>query len=70
MLSKRLKEILGERGLSIYNFAETCDLPVETVRNIYYGKTTDPKVSTVMQMSKALDMSVNYLMSEYNDCPE
>ena len=70
MLSKRLKEILGDRGLSIGSFAEMCDLPVETVRNIYYGKTADPKVSTVMQMSKALDMSVNYLMSEYNDCPE
>ena len=51
MLSKRLKEILGDRGLSIGSFAEMCDLPVETVRNIYYGKTADPKVSTVMQLS-------------------
>lgn len=70
MLSTRLKEILGDRGLSIGRFAEMCDLPVETVRNIYYRKTIDPKVSTVMQMSKALDMSVNCLMGEYGNDPE
>lgn len=70
MLNIRLREILGNRRLSIGKFAEMCELPVETVRNIYYGKTTDPKVSTVMQMAKALDMSVNCLMGEYIGTPE
>lgn len=64
MLSDRLKDILAERELSIAEFAEVCDLPVETVRNIYYGRTADPKLSTVMKMASALKMSVNTLVGE------
>lgn len=67
MLSKRLKEILTERKLSLTDFAEMCEmegLPVDTVRNVYYGKTIDPKISTVMVMSKVLNMTVNCLMGQ------
>lgn len=32
------------------------------MRNIYYGKVTDPKVSTVLAISDALNVTVNYLM--------
>lgn len=67
MLSKRLKEILNERKISLTDFAEMCEmqgLPVDTVRNVYYGKTVDPKISTVMVMSKVLNMTVNCLMGQ------
>jgi len=66
MLSERLRSVLGERRISIAEFSEMCNLPVETVKNVYYGKTTDPKISTVMQMSEALKISVNCLMGK---CP-
>lgn len=66
MLSDRLKDLLNARNISITSFADMCDLPIETVRNIYYGRTVDPKVSTVMKMSEALDISVNCLMAK---CP-
>ncbi len=64
MLEKRLKSILNSRHLSIDDFAEMCDLPVETVKNVYYGRTIDPKISTVMKMAKALNTSVNCLMGQ------
>lgn len=66
MLSERLRDLLNVRGISLAEFAEMCDLPLETVKNIYYGKTTDPKVSTLMKMGNVLDMSVNCLMGQ---CP-
>lgn len=66
MLNTRLKQLLAERGLSINEFAELCDLPLETVRNIYYGKTTDPKLSTAVKMAEALGMNVNCLIAK---CP-
>lgn len=66
MLSERLKELLNSRDISIAAFAEMCDLPIETVRNIYYGRTTDPKVSTMLKMSSALNLSVECLMEK---CP-
>ncbi len=66
ILSARLKELLNTREISIATFAEMCDLPLETVRNIYYGRTEDPKVSTLLKISHALGLSVNCLLGE---CP-
>jgi len=60
----RLRQLLTERGISISEFSEMCGLPLETVRNIYYGKTTDPKISTVMQMAEALNLTVNCFMGK------
>lgn len=64
MLSERLRELLNEKKLSLAAFAEMSSLPLETVRNVYYGKTADPKISTVLQMANALGMSVNQLMGQ------
>ena len=70
MLSGRLKTILFNKGMTFGEFAEKCEeqegLPLETVKNVYYGRTNDPKVSTVLKMARVLDYSVNCLMGE---CP-
>lgn len=65
-LSEKLKEELRERNISVNEFAEICALPIETVKNIYYGRTPDPKVSTLLKMGKALNLSINCLLGE---CP-
>lgn len=70
MLSLRIRELLAAKGISKDEFAEMCDLPIETVRNIYYGKTPDPKISTVMKMAKALNLSVNCLMGQCSHTAE
>lgn len=64
MLSERLRTLLSERNLSINDFAEMCDLPLETVRNVYYGKTSDPKLSTALKMANALGLSINCLLGK------
>lgn len=69
MLSARLKTLLHERDISLQEFAEMCDLPLETVRNVYYGKTNDPKLSTAVKMAGALGMSVNCLMGQCSLSP-
>ncbi len=65
-LSEKLKEELKARNISINEFADICDLPIETVKNVYYGRTPDPKVSTLLKMGKALNLSLNCLLGE---CP-
>lgn len=70
MLGTRLREILAVRGISKDELADMCDLPVETIRNIYYGKTPDPKISTIMKISKALNITVNCLMGECSHSSE
>lgn len=64
MLSTRLRELSHAKGWSLQQVADMADLPLETVRNIYYGKTPDPKVSTVIKLSKVFGISVNCLMGQ------
>lgn len=70
MLGTQLRKYLSERDLSISEFAEMCDLPLETVRNVYYGKTTDPRLSTVEKMANALQMSINCFLGKCANTPQ
>lgn len=64
MISENLKDILEKKKMKKEQLAELADLPMETVRNLYYGRTTDPKVSTMLAISKVLNVSVNRLMGQ------
>jgi len=66
IISKRLHEILDELGWTKETLADKSGLPLETIRNIYYGKTPDPKVSTVLAIAEATGHSMNCLMGK---CP-
>ncbi len=66
ILSKRVQEILIDLKWTKEMLAEKSGLPVETIKNIYYGRTPDPKVSTVMAIADATGYSMNCLMGK---CP-
>lgn len=63
-LSERLRELMSVHNITKEELAERCDLPLETIRNIYYGKTNDPKVSTVLKIAKVFNLSVNCMLGE------
>lgn len=62
MIAERLRQLLNQKNISLNEFSVMCDLPLETVKNVYYGKITDPRSSTVLKMSQALQISVNCLL--------
>lgn len=64
MLSKKLREALLNRNITWQECAETAGIPLETMRNLYYGKVKDPKASTLLQLSHVLHVSINWLMGE------
>lgn len=70
MISERLRQLTNEKGWSIQQLAEISDLPIETVRNVFYGKTTDPKISTVMKLASAFNLSVNCFMGQCPHTPQ
>lgn len=70
MLCERLRQLTNEKGWSLQYLADISDLPLETVRNIYYGKTPDPKVSTVMKLAKSFNLTVNCLMGQCSHTPQ
>lgn len=66
ILSKRLQEILIELDWTKEKLSEESGLPLETIKNLYYGRTADPKASTVLAISEATKYSMNCLMGQ---CP-
>lgn len=64
MIETRLREVLKMTGWTYQQVAEAADIPLETMRNIYYGKVKDPKCSTMLAISEVLHISVNYLIGE------
>lgn len=64
LLSDRMKDVMNELGWTKEQLAEKSGLPLETIRNIYYGKTADPKISTVMAIAEATGHSINCLMGK------
>ena len=66
MLSKRLKEILNEKKISLEYYSQISGVPMETLRNIYYGRTSNPNIKTVMAMAEALDMTINAFLGVEN----
>lgn len=64
VLSERIRQLMAEKKWSIQRLADIAGLPEETVRNIYYARTPDPKISTIMKLGKAFAISVNCLMGE------
>lgn len=55
---------MEEHNMSLTELAEKSGVPMETLRNIYYAKVTDPKASTLMSIAKVFNVSVNHLMGE------
>lgn len=63
-LSERLRELMKIRGWSIEYVAENSHQSYETVRNLYYGKTQNPRVETLLALSNLFGVSVNCLMGQ------
>lgn len=70
ILSRRLQDILNELGWSKEKLSEESGLPLETIKNIYYGKTADPKVSTILAIANATGHSMNCLMGQCSHTPQ
>ena len=61
MFSKKIRDLMIEQDISLQKLADTSGVPFETLRNIYYQKVKDPKVSTAFQLAQALGVTVEYL---------
>lgn len=64
MFSKKIRDLMIEQDISLQKLADTSGVPFETLRNIYYQKVKDPKVSTAFQLAQALGVTVEYLLGE------
>lgn len=62
-LGKRIAYLRKQKGMSQEDFADASGKMINTISNIERG-LSDPKVTTLMSISKALDISIEELFSE------
>ncbi|MEG1706725.1 MAG: helix-turn-helix transcriptional regulator [Clostridia bacterium] len=53
----RLNELLSIKGESVYKFCKTNGIGRSTIVNLISGDTKSPTLSTIYQVSNALDIS-------------
>ena len=70
MISSTLKTLLNAHEMTLPELADKSGVPIETIKNIYYRKVTDPKTSTMQAIGKVFGVSINYLLGEPFITPE
>ena len=64
-IKTRILRLCAERSITINKLATMSALP-SSVKNILYGKSTDPKISTIKKICDGLDMT----LIDFFDAPE
>lgn len=58
----RLGILLKIKGYSLQDLANKSGLPLDTVKNLYYGRNDNPKIETLISIADALGVSLDYLV--------
>lgn len=60
-LAERLQKAMDERNVTQADLARMTGMTTSNVAYIVNGKTKDPRLSSVLLIAEALDVSLNYL---------
>ena len=63
---ERLRQLMDERGWSIYKVAKEADIPWSTIRNMY-KRSTDPSISTLESICKSMGMTLSQFFDDQNE---
>lgn len=59
---ENLFRYVDDKEITIKDIAEKADIPFSTLNSFLYGKTSDPKLSTVVKLAHALEVSIDELI--------
>ncbi len=65
-IKERILHLCAERDISINKLATISALPPSSVKNILYGRSTDPKIITIKKICDGLEIS----LAEFFSSPE
>lgn len=63
----RIRAVMQERGLSIKDLAERCNLSESHIQYHILGPRANPVVSTLAKLARAMDVPVASLIADYLD---
>ena len=62
MNTERIKELMQSKDMSIYRLSKETGISVSLLGKILSGKVKDPRISTVKQIAKALDVKIDEIV--------
>ncbi len=65
-VKNRVLELLGEKNMSIHKLAMESAVAPSTIKNILYGKSTNPGIVTIKMLCDGLGIT----LIEFFDCSE
>ena len=66
MIRERIATLLNENGWTLSELSKRSGLSIDTIKNITSGKITDPRLTTLVALSDAFNISINCLIGK---CP-
>ena len=57
-VKNRILQLCGERNITINKLATISALPPSSIKNILYGKSNNPKLLTIKQISDGLEITL------------
>lgn len=66
VIRNRILQLCGERNYTINHLANLCGMPPSSVKNILYGKSQDPKASTIKKLCDGFGIT----LGEFYSTPE
>ena len=63
VIKNRILSLCAEHNITINKLATMCALPPSSVKNILYGRSTDPKILTIKKLCDGLDMTLGEFFS-------
>ena len=57
-IKNRILHLCAERNITINKLATVCALPPSSVKNILYGRSSDPKILTIKKICDGLDITL------------
>ena len=61
-VGERIKARKHELGITANDLQERSGVPLDTINNIVYGRTTDPRTESLAKIAQALDISLDYIV--------
>ena len=55
----RILQLCGERNMTIHSLAMRAAVPPSSIKNILYGRSRDPRLSTIWHICDGLDITLD-----------
>ena len=62
-IRNRILELCGERNITLNKIANIAGLPPSSVKNILYGKSTNPKIITIKELCDGFGITLGEFFS-------